>query len=74
MAMSNRQFAEAVGCDITTASRYRNGHRLPGVRLMRRIRDVLGVDQAEIERLWDAGPEAFSAFLREHVFEEKPAA
>ena len=68
--MTNSEFAAAVGCDVTTASRYRNGHRLPGVRLLKEIRTVLDMTPEEIEAVYDQGAEAFGAMLRERVFDD----
>ncbi len=67
--MSNSEFAKLVGCHVTTASRYRNGHRLPQVQLLERIRQVVGVTHEEIHQVWSLGPEVFSRFLREHLFD-----
>ena len=68
--MSNSQFAAAVGCHFTTASRYRNGHRLPGVEKLEGIRRTLGVSYDEILREWQKGKESFGAYLRQHLFDE----
>jgi transcriptional regulator with XRE-family HTH domain len=68
--MTTTEFAEAVGCHVTTASRYRHGHRLPGVELLERIREVLGVSHEEIMTVWGRGAEAFGAYLRKTVFDE----
>lgn len=68
-AVSGRQFAAAVGCHPTTVSRWRNGHRLPGVALLDRIRKALGVSHDVIQIAWAAGQPAFSEFLKERVFD-----
>lgn len=68
--MTNAEFARAIGCHVTTASRYRNGHRLPGVEKLEAIRSAFGLSHDEIHRLWQAGPQVFSAYLREKVFED----
>lgn len=71
--LSNRDFARAVGCHITTASRYRNGHRLPGVEKLEGIRRTLGVSYDEIYAEWRKGKESFGAYLRERVFPDEIA-
>jgi transcriptional regulator with XRE-family HTH domain len=72
--MTNGEFAKAIGCHITTASRYRNGHRLPGVELLEEIRKVLDVSHDEIHRVWAQGKKAFGAYLRDRVFDDEEAA
>jgi transcriptional regulator with XRE-family HTH domain len=79
--LTNKQFATAIGCHFTTASRYRNGHRLPQVELLERMRKVLGVSHDEIYDVWSKGrryksrhgtdrPERnpFGIYLRRHIF------
>lgn len=86
MGLSNSEFAELVGCHVTTASRWRNGHRLPEVKYLEAIRVALGLTWQEVYDEWKAGtdwaekhPRAkhpnrvkqpFGAFLREHVFDD----
>jgi len=84
--MTNSEFAKAVGCDVTTASRYRNGHRLPGVQLLERIRLVLGVSHDELHAIWEKGTKwkaehpkdpqgnPFGAYLRRTMFDDEAAA
>jgi transcriptional regulator with XRE-family HTH domain len=79
--LTNSEFAEAVGCDVTTASRYRNGHRLPGVELLESIEALLGMPHDELMRVWHAGrawhrkypkrpqDNPFGKMLRDRVFD-----
>jgi transcriptional regulator with XRE-family HTH domain len=86
MGLSNSEFATIVGCHVTTASRWRNGHRLPEVKYLEAIRVALGLTWVEVYEEWSQGtawadkyPRAkypdrskqpFGAFLREHVFDD----
>lgn len=71
--MSNKEFARAVGCHFSTASRYRNGRRLPGVEILRKIADVLEVSVEDAHGEWSKGKESFGAWLRERVFADEAA-
>lgn len=86
MGLSNSEFAALVGCHVTTASRWRNGHRLPEVVYLERIRDALGLEWDDVYSRWEAGrkwaakhPKSrypdrarnpFGKFLRKYVFDE----
>lgn len=67
--MTNQEFADLIGCHVTTVSTYRNGRRLPSVRLLESIRQALDMSQDDIIAVWSQGPQAFATFLRENVFD-----
>ncbi len=66
--VSNTRFAKLVGVDITTASRLRNGFRLPKPDLFARIVRVFELDAAEATRAYGAGADAFGEYLDTRVF------
>lgn len=67
--VTNYEFGERVGCDFTMASRLRNGQRLPSRDLLQRIVSVFELDPREALNATSEGPEVFSAYLREKVFD-----
>lgn len=74
MAVSNTEFARAVGCHYTLSSRLRNGHRLPSVEMLNRIRRAYNLDADEMLAAYEAGSNQFARYLREHIFEATDAA
>ncbi len=68
MAVSNREFARAVGCSSTMASRVRNGERKPGADLAFRIRRAFKLDHKAHEDAYLAGQHDYGDFLTVHVF------
>jgi transcriptional regulator with XRE-family HTH domain len=76
------EFAERVGIHFTTASRLRNGQRVPSTALLARIarefdikgEDLLTMIQTVDETLPGVSAVRFGAWLREHVFAERIAA
>lgn len=77
MAVSNHEFAERVGCDFTTASRYRNGLRVPSARMLARIMKMFPFTESDVYELWEAldeeGGASFGRWLREKVFDRAEA-
>jgi transcriptional regulator with XRE-family HTH domain len=69
--MTNKEFAKAVGCHITTASSYRNGRRLPQVEHLVAIQTMMGVSQDEIMAVYAQGKVAFGEYLRKEVFHDE---
>ena len=55
--MTNSEIARAIGCHTTTVSTYRNGRRMPSVRLLDEIRKLLGITHDEAMELWTVGTE-----------------
>lgn len=74
MGVSNNEFAKAVGCHYTLSSRLRNGHRRPSVDMLNRIRKAYHLPADEVLSAFEEGPEEFSKYLRDHVFEATDAA
>lgn len=68
--MTNREFAERVGCDHTMASRLRSGVRLPSARLMTRIKDEFNLDWDEIMAAYNGGEEKFGEFIRTKIYQD----
>jgi transcriptional regulator with XRE-family HTH domain len=68
MPVNNHQFADAVGCNYTMASRLRSGNRRPSADMLARICRAYNLDEGEALRKHAEGPEALSAWLREKVF------
>jgi len=66
--VSNIGFADRVGIDISTASRLRNGFRLPKPELFARIVREFELDAAEATRKYGEGARAFGRYLDETVF------
>ena len=44
---SQTAFADAIGVDRTTVSKYLSGDRMPGVEILRKMADVLGSEFVE---------------------------
>lgn len=66
MTVSNREFADMVGCDYTTASRIRNGKRKVSLKLFNKIITVFKLDCDEALSAFEK--DQFGPFLQENVF------
>lgn len=70
--MTNREFAIAVGCSTTMASRMRNGQRAPGVATLRAC--ITAFDLDPDEALDHArSPVGWGSYLRQFVFSRTSA-
>ena len=69
MAASNSQFAEAVGCTVSAASRLRNGMRKPSLAMMIRIARAYNIEMEDMAKAVEESTETFGRLLRERVFE-----
>jgi transcriptional regulator with XRE-family HTH domain len=67
---TNEEFAEKVGCDFTTVSRWRNGSRLPSPAALGRIVEAFDLSRDEAFGNYTAGAEQFGQFIRRKVFRE----
>lgn len=67
---TNEEFAERVGCDFTTVSRWRNGNRLPKPEMLGVIAEAFGLPQSEMFEHYTAGASEFGKYLRRQVFQE----
>ncbi len=66
-AITNVEFGRRVGCSHSMASRIINGHRLPSIDVIERIRAEYDVD---LDAMLDArrqGAQAFGVLMREQV-------
>lgn len=62
-------FAARVGCHFTTASRLRNGERMPSRELLGRIVEEYDLDSDEVLKLFTTGtPDEFGRYLKKNVF------
>lgn len=67
VSVTNREFAIAVGCSTTTASRMRNGERAPSVSMLLCVVQAYKLD--EVEALREArSASRWGAYLRNAVF------
>lgn len=69
---SNTTFGDAVGVHFTTASRYRNGDRLPSHPIALRIVEYYGLDPGDMMRAISAGRETFGHYVRMNIFGPEP--
>ncbi|HEV2346431.1 MAG TPA: helix-turn-helix transcriptional regulator [Actinocrinis sp.] len=67
------EFGKAVDVHFTTASRYRNGERVPSTGVAHRIIQYYNLDPGELLAAIAAGREAFGHYMRMHVFGPEPA-
>ena len=58
------ELSRALGCHHTTVSRWRNGHRLPGVQLLHSLAIVTETPFEDIYTAWARGDKAFAKFVR----------
>ena len=65
--MTNREFANAVGCSPTMASRMRNGLRAPSVSMLHGVIQVFGLDEGDA-LLAARQPDTWGSYLRDRVF------
>lgn len=72
--VTNEAFARRVGCDYTTASRYRNGQRLPSYAMMQRIAHAFELPLEALATAAARGAPAFGKYLRRHVFNNRQVA
>lgn len=70
--LSNTDFAEQLGIDVTSASRLRNGTRKPGGDLLAKIIDTFGLPAHEALAAYRSGAGAFGRYLDERVFGRTP--
>lgn len=68
--INNHEFANAVGCDHTTASRLRSGQRRPSAKMLLRICSAYNLDEGIALRNLGEGAEQFSTWLRQEVFDK----
>lgn len=71
--MHNEEFAERVGCDFTTASRYRNGQRTPSYAMLVRICKAFDLEMTPLILACAKGPEAFGKLISQLVFDAEAA-
>ena len=69
---TNATFAKAVGVHFTTASRYRNGERVPSTGVALKIANAYDLDTREVLEAIHAGRAAFGHYMRMHVFGPEP--
>lgn len=69
---SNTEFGKAVGVHFTTASRYRNGERVPSTGVARKIAKAYGLDAGELLDAINLGRNAFGHYMRMNVFGPEP--
>lgn len=70
---SNADFSKAVGVHFTTASRYRNGERVPSTGVAMRMAKAYGLDPGEVLAAICEGHQAFGHYVRMHIFGPEPA-
>lgn len=66
--LTNQEFADRTGCDFTTASKIRNGQRLPGGRLLFRTIFEFSLDAREAGAAYLRGRNEFAEFINRAVF------
>lgn len=66
--MTNQEFADAIGCHHSMASRLRSGSRLPSIDLMERISQEFQIPITELLSARREGAEEFGRVLRDRVF------
>lgn len=71
--VSNASFGRAVKVHFTTASRYRNGERVPSTDVALRIVKEYGLDLEEMIEAMAGGREVFGHYIRMNVFGPEPA-
>lgn len=67
MAVTNYEFGRLVGVDYTTASRYRNGNRMPGDDKLDTIWEVFELP-VEDRAFATKNKDNLSSYLRRNVF------
>lgn len=71
---TNSEFAGAVGCHFTTASRIRNGERMPSAAMFARIIEAYGLDPVEAWSTYARGRPVTADYLKHRVFEREVVA
>lgn len=69
---SNTEFGNATGVHFTTASRYRNGERVPSTGVARRMALHYGLDAAEVLDAIAKGRAYFGHYVRMNIFGPEP--
>lgn len=69
---SNSDFSSATGVHFTTASRYRNGERVPSTGVARRMAIHYGLDAAEVLEAISRGRIYFGHYVRMRIFGPEP--
>ncbi|MEV0237586.1 helix-turn-helix transcriptional regulator [Nonomuraea sp. NPDC050786] len=67
--LTNFAFAKAMGCDHSTASKIRDGKRLPSLSLFARMVGYYELDANEGIRAYLRGRQAFVQWMNDRVFE-----
>lgn len=68
--LTGSRLARQLGCHHTTVSRWRNGHRLPGVQLLHELAIVTEIPYEEIYTAWKGGEKTFAPFFRVRILGE----
>ena len=77
--MTNVEFARRIGCHHTTASRYRNGERIPSTAVVMRILSEFNLTNKQKDELYkalhkslplDQRRKLFGQWLRTYVFSQ----
>lgn len=67
----NKEFAELVDCDFTTASRLKNGQRLPSMHMFTSICEAFKLSNAkrrEFQDAVDAGAQESGKWIKHHLY------
>ncbi len=70
--VSNAEFGRDCGVHFTTASRYRNGERVPSTRVARKMARKYNLDSGELLDAIEQGREYFGHYVRMRVFGPEP--
>lgn len=68
--LTNQEFADAVGCHHSMASRIRGGKRLPGLPLVEKMSEVYGIPLKSLLAERRKGEEAFGDFVTRRIFDK----
>lgn len=68
--LTNQEFADAVGCHHSMASRIRGGKRLPGLPLVESISKAYGIPVASLLAARKKGEDAFGEFITKKIFDK----
>lgn len=68
--LTNQEFADAIGCHHSMASRIRGGKRLPGLPLVESMSKVYGIPVNRLLAARKKGEEAFGEFVTKQIFDK----
>ena len=67
MATSNQEFAQRVGCHVSTASRLKRGKKMPSTSMLIKISRAYEIPMDDLARAYSEGPDQLGDLIRDRI-------